>query len=422
MELSTCFASPEIYYSLACFTYILSGVFGAIIRWCHMCHPYSNQGDYFYPARRQVAFFYGAVVLQFPYVLCPSDPDAWFFARSFGIIFYPICFAVLFFRYFRTNNIDNAQDLNKKAHYLLFILSFLLLIVMFFLVIFRNGDVLNTYQKEWEYGLGGLSLLLSYGFMRECWWLSRKLDEFNIQNYSNEDDFPYVFAKKVLWLPLIGFIIMWIVFLSESREVYMGVNILMAVFMVFFLCQILHPNKAIRSPLVKEELECMEKKCLDNIMQRNEDFKTANSTSSETNEKVSSCQNVVLNKGVSGGIDKEALLKQMAEKDWEAVKKEVLTIVSRRYLEPSLKRVDVIRDVTLMKHTLAGTFITQVGFYKLVNAFRVRHYERLMETSNSNLSQDMAAEMCGFKNRWALSNARKRLEGFDYSLIEEYFS
>lgn len=248
------------------------------------------------------------------------------------------------------------------------------------------------------------------------------MDEFNIQNYSNEDDFPYVFAKKVLWLPLIGFIIMWIVFLSESREIYMGVNILMAVFMVFFLCQILHPNKAMRSPLVKEELECMEKKCLDNIMQRNEDFKTANPTSSETNEKVSSCQNVVLNKGVSGGIDKEALLKQMAEKDWEAVKKEVLTIVSRRYLEPSLKRVDVIRDVTLMKHTLAGTFITQVGFYKLVNAFRVRHYERLMETSNSNLSQDMAAEMCGFKNRWALSNARKRLEGFDYSLIEEYFS
>lgn len=297
MELSICFASPEIYYSLACFTYILSGVFGAIIRWCHMCHPYSEQGDYFYPARRQVAFFYGAIALQFPYVLCPSDPDAWFFARSFGIIFYPICFAVLFFRYFRKNNIDNTQDLNKKAHYLLFILSFLLLIVMFFLVIFRNGDVLNTYQKEWEYGLGGLSLLLSYGFMRECWWLGRKLDEFNIQNYSNEDDFPYVFAKKVLWLPLIGFIIMWIVFLSESREIYMGVNILMAVFMVFFLCQILHPNKAMRSPLVKEELECMEKKCLDNIMQRNEDFKTANSTSSETNEKVSSCQNVVLDVG-----------------------------------------------------------------------------------------------------------------------------
>lgn len=71
--------------------------------------------------------------------------------------------------------------------------------------------------------------------MRECWWLSRKLDNFNIQNYSNEDDFPYAFAKKVFRLPLIGFTIMWIVFLSESREVYMCVNILMAMFMVFFL-------------------------------------------------------------------------------------------------------------------------------------------------------------------------------------------
>ena len=345
MELSTCFASPEIYYSWACFTYILSGVFGAIIRWRHMCHPYSEQGDYFYPARRQVTFFYGAVVLQFPYVLCPSDPDAWF--------------AVLFFRYFRMNTICNIQDLNKKALYnLLFILPFLLLIVMFFFVTFRNGDVFTPYQKEWEYGLGGISLLLSYGFMRECWWLSRKLDNFNIQNYSNEDDFPYAFAKKVFRLPLIGFIIMWIVFLSESREIYMGVNILMAVFMVFFLCQILHPNKAIRSPLVKEELECLE-----NIMRRNEDFKPENSASSETDEKVSSCQKVVLD--VEGGIDKEALLKQRAEKDWEAVKKEVLTIVSRRYLEPSLKRVDVIRDVTLMKHTLAGTFHYPGGFLQV---------------------------------------------------------
>ena len=182
---------------------------------CVRCHPYSEQGDYFYPARRQVTFFYGAVVLQFPYVLCPSDPDAWFFARSFGIIFYPICFAVLFFRYFRMNNICNIQDLNKKAPYnLLFILPFLLLIVMFFFVTFRNGAVFTPYQKEWEYGLGGISLLISYGFMRECWWLSRKLDNFNIQNYSNEDDFPYAFAKKVFRLPLIGFTIMWIVFLS----------------------------------------------------------------------------------------------------------------------------------------------------------------------------------------------------------------
>lgn len=114
--------------------------------------------------------------------------------------------------------------------------------------------------------------------------------------------------------------------------------------------------------------------------------------------------------------------RQRIEKEkWESVKNEVLTIVSRRYLEPSLKRIEVIRDVSAMNHTLAGTFITQVGFYRLVNAFRVRHYERLMESdSTSNLGQEIAAEMCGFKNRWGLANARKRLKDFDYELIERY--
>lgn len=112
---------------------------------------------------------------------------------------------------------------------------------------------------------------------------------------------------------------------------------------------------------------------------------------------------------------------QIKQENWESVKNEVLTIVSRRYLEPSLKRIEVVRDVSSMNHTLAGTFITQVGFYRLVNAFRIRHYERLMASdSSANIGQEAAAELCGFKNRWGLINARKRLKDFDYDLIEKY--
>jgi len=47
------------------------------------------------------------------------------------------------------NTICNIQDLNKKTLYnLLFILPFLLLIVMFFFVIFRNGDVFTPPIKR----------------------------------------------------------------------------------------------------------------------------------------------------------------------------------------------------------------------------------------------------------------------------------
>lgn len=80
----------------------------------------------------------------------------------------------------------------------------------------------------------------------------------------------------------------------------------------------------------------------------------------------------------------------------------------------------MIHDVVKSKHTLAGTFITRVGFYRLVNAFRMRHYEMLTVSPPASMRQDMAAEMCGFKNRWALSNARKRLADFDYTILEGY--
>ena len=42
--------------------------------------------------------------------------------------------------------------------------------------------------------------------------------------------------------------------------------------------------------------------------------------------------------------------------------------------------------------------------------------------SSANIGQEAAAELWGFKNRWGLTNARKRLKDFDYDLIEKYVS
>lgn len=61
MGISIEFASPDIFYALACFTYIIVGITCGIIRWCHMCHPYDKQADFFYPARRQVTFYFAAM-------------------------------------------------------------------------------------------------------------------------------------------------------------------------------------------------------------------------------------------------------------------------------------------------------------------------------------------------------------------------
>ena len=439
MDIPTIFTQPENFYSLACYTYILSGVICAIVRWFHMCRPFDQRSDYFYPARRQVTFFYAATALQLPYMLCPGDPGSWFFARSFGILYYPVCFALLYHRFFQMRHLWS-----KKLSIAYFCSPFLLLGALFVIVVFHQNDLLLPYKRLWECIMVCVSILLTYRLVKECRWVAKKVESYHTQNYSNESDFPFTFAKNMLYLPAVWLIVMWTLFLLDNQMVKAFIDLIMAAWHVLLLCHILHPSRPVSSKRNIDDMKTIENENMERILQENEllekvveatDNLILEEPCTEDEAGVTDEANVTDEASVTDENNEtdEANERQLIERNgentrqriekekWESVKNEVLTIVSHRYLEPSLKRIEVIRDVSAMNHTLAGTFITQVGFYRLVNAFRVRHYERLMESdSTSNLGQEIAAEMCGFKNRWGLANARKRLKDFDYELIEKY--
>lgn len=374
-------------------------------------------GDFFYPARRQMTFFYTATALQLPYVLCPGDPGTWLFARSFGILYYPVCFTILYHRYFQTD-----KPWRQWSAVTYFVTPFLLLGGLLFIVFFHQNNLLIPYKLTWEIAIGGVSILLSIHLFKECKWLIKKVDSYHTQNYSNESDFPFSFAKKILHLPALGLLIMWVLFILDNQMVKAYIDLFMAAWQVRFLCRILHPNKTIHSEQNKNNMDFIENENMEQILQEKELFeKIVQTADGQVLEEAPIDDTSDEPKLIT--YNKEKLRLQMEQENWESVKDEVLTIVSKRYLEPSLKRIEVVRDVSAMNHTLAGTFITQVGFYRLVNAFRIRHYERLMESdTTANLGQEAAAEMCGFKNRWGLTNARKRLKDFDYDLIEKYVS
>lgn len=439
MDIPTIFTQPENFYSLACYTYILSGVICAIVRWFHMCRPFDQRSDNFYPARRQVTFFYAATALQLPYMLCPGDPGSWFFARSFGILYYPVCFALLYHRFFQMRHLWS-----KKLSIAYFCSPFLLLGALFVIVVFHQNDLLLPYKRLWECIMVCVSILLTYRLVKECRWVAKKVESYHTQNYSNESDFPFTFAKNMLYLPAVWLIVMWTLFLLDNQMVKAFIDLIMAAWHVLLLCRILHPSRPVSSKRSIDDMKTIENENMERILQENEllekvveatDNLILEEPCTEDEAGVTDEANVTDEASVTDENNEtdEAIERQLIERNgentrqriekekWESVKNEVLTIVSHRYLEPSLKRIEVIRDVSAMNHTLAGTFITQVGFYRLVNAFRVRHYERLMESdSTSNLGQEIAAEMCGFKNRWGLANARKRLKDFDYELIERY--
>ena len=58
--------TPEGLYSAGCLIFITTGAVCAYIRWNHMCRPFCENADYFYPARKLVTLFYASIALNFP--------------------------------------------------------------------------------------------------------------------------------------------------------------------------------------------------------------------------------------------------------------------------------------------------------------------------------------------------------------------
>ncbi len=361
--------SEPLLYSLCCYTFIVASVVCAVIRWCHVCQPYSEQREYYYPARRQMTFFLAAVVLQVPYVLRPMDADTWFFARTFGILYYPLFVAMIFNRYFYRRGI--ANDWTMRTYFLL--VMTILIGMMLTALFFNTHDVFILVQPWINILAGTVSLLLSMRYVRVSCRLVRSIDTYHEQNYSNVSDFPYVFARRIVLMPFLWLIMQWIVFISNNRDVKAVSDLFFAACTVIFLCVILHPQR----------------------QQPEEDAEGTYQPLTILEEENSEAATV----------------------SWtDDVKREVLTVIEQRYREPNLKRAEVIANVSYRKKKQAGAFITSVGFYRLVNMFRLYHLEEYMR-QHPDISSEGAAMECGFKDRFALSNARKRITEIDPMVI-----
>lgn len=361
-------------YSLACYTFILTSVVCAIVRWFHVCKPYEENKDYYFPGRKVYVFFCGMTVLQMPYVLRPMDVDTWFFARTFGILYYPLFFSALFHKFFYGRTVLHGW---KQRGYFSLVMSILVAMMLTSLLV---KPAVMEYEQFWINPVtGAISLLLSSYYVYMTCRIVRTVDEYHEQNYSDVNDFPYAFLKRVVLFPLLWMIVEWMVFISASRELKAVVDVAFSVFNIMYLLFCLSPRIMRKERNTEEEKIPRETEAVEIMVE------------GEIEEK----QTVAVN---------------------DDIRREVLAIIARRYKEPGLKRVEVIADVSYRRKKQAGDFITSIGFYRLVNTFRLYHLDGFAE-AHPEMSNEGIAMSCGFKDRFALNNARKRITEIDMDLI-----
>lgn len=358
----------------AALVFIVCCLVCATVRWFHMCRPYDKQEKYCYPARRQVAISYLVMgVLQLPYFLHPSDPGAIVYIELISILYFPMCFAIMFRVYFRLKLFDKPLYDFAFAFDALLLLSLLLTTLC-------GGSGFIAAHSEAILAIGALlSLLLTAILLYIVLRLRRLIDYFHRQNYSDESDFPLVFARRVSLLPFIWIVFMWAVFLSGNMILKAVSDLLLSALMVAFLCVILHPQRVPKEDASKEEEQEEEMTELEECSQEVESAATGSVT--------------------EGDFDPEA-------------KEQVLGIILERFREPHLQKRDVLAQISKGKVTAASQYISAVGYYNLINMFRLE-YARQFSEAYPLVKLSIVAKEAGFASGSSFSKAKKSIRDID---------
>lgn len=370
------------YYSDICLIFIVTGIICGIVRLIHHCRPYDKEIRYFYPASSLTAFVFMAVAMLTPYYLHPEAPGTWVFVRVFGVVFYPAVFAAMFLQYFKWHKLRGSSAI------LLFYVPMSLLFIMTCSVLYAPVGVWIEVHSSVVLGIAsGIGIILTAYMLKTLIWLKSRISAYNKGNFSDDSDFPHKFAGKVIYLPVVWTAIVWAVLLADSRVLNMVAEIIMSVWMVLFLCLILHPQRLLRPKYIEEQLDrigCRKVKFMEEaiIAAKEEEVKEAEASEPESNE----------------------------------ARRQVLEIILQKYREPHLQKSDILALIGSGKKSGANRFIIQVGYYNLINMFRLEH-ARLYGLAHPEAKQSEIAEAAGFASGSSFSKAKRSVPQVDPEIV-----
>ncbi len=377
-----------VFYALACFAHIIAGVVCACIRSVHYCPPFDQDKNYFYPARYYTIAFFLMPLFHLPYFLDPYDNNYFDFVLMFILLATPMTCSMQVYRHFMLVSFKNSPVWRQTIIYIVFFVIGLVFLCSIF------GFDIHSHAVEFKVGSCVVWLIMCTKLAVEVRWIRKRIQNYHEQNFSNEDDYPYKFAEKILYSLYVGVALAVFVFLCNSRWVLAIYDLFQVVWCVIFLGLVLparyKPAKKDRDGRVCESEGCEKNGCTDSDVIRNL-------------------------------VQEEEIEKKQISLTPEmvSVKEAVLEQVRKQYLNENLRRSDIIDGLTDVNKTLACAYIAKIGFYRLINAFRLRHLELYMK-EHPRVTIEAAAVSSGFKDRYAYYNAKKRMKNFDWDEVSAF--
>ena len=229
-------------FSASLAVYMTASVFVAAVRWGHRCQPYARHMDYYFPAWKAVILCYLTNLFMLPAVFLPNTPDAILQLRLLLSMASPFYCAVLIFSYF--GRVLKMNFWRLPVYFLA--VPFGLVAVIATVLALLPGGQLEAASFRWFFVLAGcLSIAFLGCFVVAIYMVARALRRQSEENYSNPDDFPYQFAARVLWIPLLHLAVSWTSATIGSQCVLSLALLALSALSLVFLIGILTPHRAV---------------------------------------------------------------------------------------------------------------------------------------------------------------------------------
>lgn len=379
------FSQTELIYSIACTAYVVTCLMFAAVRWFHVCPGAKENKSYYHPDRKLLTLFYAVPIILLPYVLNPASHASWLLVKGYYPLTHFFYCAVLLFNYFgKVRQWRRWLSSGIAASVLVSIAAALLLAVSLMPECKIN--------EAWEHTLN--SIIIAVGLLmtiycgvavRQVWqWIH----EYSTDNFSNIDDFPLPYARGVIVIPIIHALLIWPMVLLDSPKWLAIMQLLLAVFNIFFLITAL-PSKRKGNPLeqmIEDNREADNEEVLEQTLPTEEHPEIIEQRPKERQMDIpeQTCQKI------ADGIEK-ALVRQ------------------RLYLNPNLRLKEVV-DVCGYSQAYVSRVLREQygGFFDYVNILRCRHVDEYI-ARHPEVTKEEAIIKSGFKDRQNYYRIKKHL-------------
>ena len=220
-------------------TFIVTNLYGWILKWFYRPKAYREQFHELFPAQRSVGVIYLMQVFEIPYLVQIGNPDALLYVNSFSVLIFSLQMLVMCEGYFF------PRVIHKTREYTIFIPGILILLPLFLQAV--HLITLPDGYRRWTFIIVSVVFLFYFSLnLQMALRIRRMIKQVNEAAYSDSDDFPVRFARYTQWVPTMICLLMFVNFWFDNAWAKFIRDVIFTVTNIWFCIFTLNDNAAYR--------------------------------------------------------------------------------------------------------------------------------------------------------------------------------